>query len=165
MLFERWLLNTVRPLQCSFAGMIFTIRPIDLHPLSLEGLLHVPGGPRSGASYYKGHLFIRVLSHTLNKEGDEEPNFLEQIVRSSSPEPFELEDEVEAPPEYSAEDTPHPSGFTSKLYNKLKLPHRSGTAKLGRDDVEIVDVIKAPTYADYGSHYATYVNLPPPSLV
>lgn len=146
-------------------GTIFTIRPIDLHPLSLEDLLHVPGGPRSGADYYKGHLFIRVLSHTLNKEGDEEPNLLEQVVRSSSPEPFELEDEVEALPEYSAEDTPHSSGFASKLSNKLKLPHRSGTAKPGRDDVENVNVTKVPTYADYGSHYATYVHLLPPSLV
>jgi len=138
---------------------------IDLHPLSLESLLHVPGGPHSGANYYKEHLFIHVLSHTLNKEGDEEPNLLEQIVRSLSPEPFEPEDEVEAPPKYSAEDTPHPSGFTSKLHNTLKLPRRSGTAKSGGGDVENVDVTKALIYADYGSHYATYVRLLPPSLV
>lgn len=148
---------------CPFTGMIFTIRLIDLHPLSLEELLHVPGRPRSGADYYKGHLFIRVLSHTLNKDGDEEPNLLERIVRSSSPEPFKPEDKAEAPPKYSADDIPRSSGFTSKLSNKLKLPRRSGTAEPGRD-VESADTAKAPAYADYHLHYATYVHLFPSSL-
>lgn len=142
--------------------MIFTIRPIDLHPLSLEDLLHVPGRHRSGADYYKGHLFIRVLSHTLNKDGDEEPNLLEQIVRSSSPEPFKPEDEAKAPPKYPADDTPRSSGFTSKLSSKLKPPRRSEPE---RNDVENADVTKAPNYTDYHSGYATYVHLFPPPLL
>jgi len=145
-----------------FAHATFTIRRADLHPLSLEDLLLVPGRPRSGANYYKRHLFIRVLSHTLNKGGDEEPNLLEQSVRPSSPEPFELEDKVDRTlPKYSADDTPCSSGFISKLSNRWKSPHKSGTIEPGGYDVENVDVTKPPTYADHGSLYATYVCLFP----
>ena len=152
----RWLSNTVRSMP--FAGAIVTLSPIDLHPLSLEELLRTPGRPRSGASYYKEHLFIRILSHTLNNDEDKEPNLLEQIVRSSSPEPFGLEDElVEAPPEYSADDARRYSDFIPRLSNKLRLFRRSGTVEPGEDDAENVDVTKLPTYADYGSGYATYV--------
>jgi len=148
--------NSCHPLHA-----IFTIGHVDLHPLSLEDLLHVPGRPRSGADYYKRHLFIRVLSHTLNRGGDEEPNLLEQIVRSSSPEPFELEDRVETLPKYSADDTPRSSGLTSKLSNRWKSPRKSGTIEPGGYDVENVDVTKPATYGDHGSLYATYVRLLP----
>jgi hypothetical protein len=165
MLFERWLLNTVHPIPRLSTGTVFIIKPIDLHPLSLEELLRVPGRHRSGADYYKEHLFIRVLSHTLDEDGDEESNLLEQVVRSSSPEPFSPEDEVEAPPKYSAGGAPRSSTFTSKLSNKLKLHHRSGTAGLGRDDLESVDVANVLTYADYDSRYGSYVHLLPSSLV
>jgi hypothetical protein len=133
--------------------------------LSLEDLLHVPGRPRSGADYYKKHLFIRVLSHTLNEGGDDEPNLLEQIIRSSSPEPFELEDEVETLPKDSVDDSPRSSGFAPKLSNKLKLPHRSGTIEPREYDVENVDVTKPTTCVDYGSYYATYVHLLLPFLL
>jgi hypothetical protein len=117
----RWLSNTVRSVPRSFAGTItVTLGLTDLHPLSLEGLLHTPGRPRSGASYYKRHLFIRILSHTLNNGGDEEPDLLEDIVRSSSPEPLELEDEVDPPPEYSAKDTRRPFGLDPKTLQQAE---------------------------------------------
>ena len=154
MLFARWHLNTVRPMPRPFTRAILTAGSVDLHPLSLEELLHVPGRHRSGADYYKKHLFIRVLSHTLNKDGDGEPNILEQIVRSSSPEPFDLEDNVETLPKYSADRTPRSSGLTSKLSTKLKRPHRSEATGY---DVENVDVTGSPTNGGYGSFYATYV--------
>ena len=153
----RWLSNTVRSIPRSFVGAVVTLVLTDLHPLSLEELLHTPGRPRSGANYYKEHLFIRILSHTLCNDEDEEHDFLEQIVRSSSPEPFEPEDEVEAPPEYSANDTRRSSSFLPGLSDKLRLPRKSRT----EDDAEIVDVVKVPTYVDYGSGYATYVCFPP----
>ena len=140
------------------------IRHVDLHPLSLEDMLHVPGRPRSGADYYKRHLFIRVLSHTLNEGGDEEPNLLEQIIRSPSPEPFELEDKVETLPKYPVDDTPRSSGFTSKLSNRWKSSRRSGTIEPGGYDVENVEVTKSTTYEDHGSLFATYVSLFPSFL-
>ncbi|KAH9043666.1 cora-like Mg2+ transporter protein-domain-containing protein [Lactarius pseudohatsudake] len=37
----------------------------DMHPLSVEDLLHRRGHARSKADYYPKHLFIRVLCHTL----------------------------------------------------------------------------------------------------
>ncbi|KAI9454908.1 hypothetical protein BJY52DRAFT_1427217 [Lactarius psammicola] len=37
----------------------------DMHPLSIEDLLHRRGHARSKADYYPKHLFIRVLCHTL----------------------------------------------------------------------------------------------------
>ncbi|KAN0135635.1 hypothetical protein V8E53_006526 [Lactarius tabidus] len=37
----------------------------DMHPLSIEDLLHRRGHSRSKADYYPKHLFIRVLCHTL----------------------------------------------------------------------------------------------------
>jgi len=135
------------------------IGPADLHPLSLEDLLTVPGRPRSGANYYKGHLFIRVLSHTLGTEGDKEPNLLEQIVRSSSPEPFEVEEKVDILPKYSTDDTRRSSGFTSKLSSKLKPPHGSATIEPECDDAKHVDMTGTTTFADYGSRYATYVRM------
>ena len=145
--------------------MIFKARPVDLHPLSLEDLLNIPGRSLSGANYYKGHLFIRVLSHTLNTDGDEEPNLLEQIIRSSSPELFEVEDGAEVLPKYSTDDTPRSSGFTSKLSSKLRLPHGSATIEPGRDDMGRMDMTAAPTFASYGSRYATYVRLCIPFLL
>ena len=153
------------PIPRPFTGTILTIRLIDLHPLSLEELFHVPGGHRSGADYYKGHLFIRILSHTLDGDGDEAPNLSEKIVRSSSPEPFGLEDEAAAPLKYSADNASRSSGFTSKLSNKLRPSRRSGTTGPGRDDVENVDMTKAPAYTGHGSHYATYVHLLPTFLL
>lgn len=163
MLFARWHLNTVRLMSRPFTRVKLTVGPVDLHPLSLEELLHIPGRPRSGADYYKKHLFVRVLSHTLNKEGDGEPNLLEQVVRSSSPEPFQLEDNIEALPKYPVDNTPRSSRLTSKLSNKLKLSQRSGTMEPG-GDVENVEV-KTPTGVGYGSFYATYVCLLPSSLL
>lgn len=132
----------------------------DLHPLSLEDVLTVPGRPRSGADYYKRHLFIRVLSHSLNHGGQGEPNFLEQIARSSSPQPFELADE--GLPKYSSEG--RSSGLTSKFSRKFKSPHRSATMEPGGYDVENVDVSKPPNgghSGHYGSFYGTYVRTNP----
>lgn len=49
--------------------MIYTIRNLshfqDMHPLSIEDLLHRRSHSRSKADYYPKHLFIRVLCHTL----------------------------------------------------------------------------------------------------
>ena len=132
----------------------------DLHPLSLEDVLHIPGRHRSGADYYKRHLFIRVLSHTLHQGGEGKPNFLEQIARSSSPEPIELADEVEPLPKYSTEQSRSSSGFTYKFSRKFGL-HKSATIEPGGYDVENVDVSKPPRDTNYGSFYATYVR---PSL-
>ena len=130
--------------------------PLDLHPLSLESLLHVPGPPRSGADYYKKHLFIRVLSHSLNEDGGEEPNLLEQLAGSPSTEPFELGDEVEILPKPSIYDTPRSSGLTSKLSSKLKRSNRPGSTEAGDDDV---DATNPTTHAGYDSLYPNYVRL------
>ncbi|VDB86254.1 unnamed protein product [Peniophora sp. CBMAI 1063] len=40
----------------------------DMHPLSLEDILHAGRHARSKADYYPQHLFIRVLCHTLGSE-------------------------------------------------------------------------------------------------
>ena len=131
----------------------------DLHPLSLEDILHIPGSPRSGADYYKRHLFIRVLSHTLNKSDQSEPNLLEQITRSTSPEPFKLSDDIEGLPAYSQGES-RSFGFTSKFSRRSKQPHKLATIEPGGYDVQNVDVSKPPqsgNTGNYGSFYATYV--------
>jgi len=131
----------------------------DLHPLSLEDVLSVPGRPRSGADYYKRHLFLRVLSHTLDHGGQSGPNFLDQIARSSSPQPLELEeDKIDGLPKYSSEG--RSSGLTSKFSRKFKSPHRSATMEPGGYDVENVNASRPPqgSYNGlYGSFYGTYV--------
>jgi len=129
----------------------------ELHPLSLEDVLNVPGRPRSGADYYKRHLFIRVLSHTLGNGGPGGPNFLEQIARSSSPEPLELADKIEGLPKHSVEESRTSSAFTSKFSRKHRSPNKSATIEPGGYDVENVNVSKPPQGATYGSFYATYV--------
>jgi len=128
------------------------IRLVDLHPLSLENLLQVPGGPRSGADYYKNHLFIRVLSHTLKKDGEQAPNFLEQIARPSSPEPLEPEGEAGVFSKDLVDDGP--SGLPP---GKSPLPPGSGTTEPEGHDTENMGTAKTPTRVDYGSFYATYV--------
>jgi Mg2+ and Co2+ transporter CorA len=130
----------------------------DLHPLSLEDVLHLPGSLRSGVDYYKRHLFIRVLSHTVNKSGQAQPNFLEQAPRSSSPEPFKDADPIDGLPTYSVE-VPPSSGFASRFSRKFRTPHKSGTIEPGGYDVENVNASKPPQSAhagNYGSFYATY---------
>lgn len=41
---------------------------IDLHALTLEDILHEQGHNHSKADYYHSHLFIRILSHTLQHD-------------------------------------------------------------------------------------------------
>ncbi|KAF9653156.1 hypothetical protein BDM02DRAFT_3183112 [Thelephora ganbajun] len=109
----------------------------DVHPLSLEDVLHVSGRPRSGADYYKRHIFIRVLSYTLNQNGQNEAKFLNQIPRLSSPEIFRFADEIEGFSEYPTET--HSSGLTPKLSRRFKSPHRSATIEPGDCDIENAD--------------------------
>ena len=40
----------------------------DLHSLALEDILHERGHNHSKADYYPGHLFIRVLCHTVHED-------------------------------------------------------------------------------------------------
>lgn len=156
MSFALWRSSTVSQICLHSRLASLTRGGLELHPLSLEDVLHVPGRPRSGADYYKRHLFIRVLSHTLSQPGELQTNFLEQIARSSSPEPLELEDKVEGLPKYSTEES-HSSRFTSKLSRKFKPPHKPATIEPGGYDVENVDASKPPQSAQYGSFYGTYV--------
>lgn len=44
---------------------VLTLPPKDMHPLSVEDILHLGGHTLSKADYYPKHLFIRVLCHTL----------------------------------------------------------------------------------------------------
>jgi len=159
MLFALWRLSTVSPVYTHFMCAYLTCCAPDLHPLSLEDVLHVPGRLRSGADYYKRHLFIRVLSHTLDRSGQGESGFLEQIARSSSPEPLELVDRVEGLPEYPTGEA-RSSGLTSKFSRKFKSPHKSATVEPGGYDVENVNVSRPPQggqSGNYGSFYGTYV--------
>ncbi|KAH9056939.1 hypothetical protein EDB87DRAFT_1686657 [Lactarius vividus] len=69
----------------------------DMHPLSVEDLLHRRGHARSKADYYPKHLFVRVLCHTLGSstrsQGSEgaspaawsSPAAITGLPRSSSP--------------------------------------------------------------------------------
>lgn len=159
MLFGLWRSSTVRPIYSPFMLPLLTQAAPDIHPLSLEDVLHIPGSPRSGADYYKKHLFIRVLSHTLNQSGQNEQSLLEQFTRSTSPEPLKLSDDIEGLPSYSMEDN-RSSGFASKLSRKFKPPHKFATIEPGGYDVQNVDVSRPPQSGDtgnYGSFYATYV--------
>ena len=157
MLFAPWRLNMVCLIRIHFTRASLTRYEPELHPLSLEDVLNIPGRPRSGADYYKRHLFIRVLSHTLGHDGQGGPSFLEQIARSSSPEPLEPEDKIEGLPKQSVAESRTSSGFTSKFSRKHKSPHKSATIEPGGYDVENVNVSKPPQGATYGSSYATYV--------
>lgn len=65
----------------------------DMHPLSVEDLLHHrTGHALSKADYYPKHLFIRVLCHTLGSsaQGSEldAPPLLTGLPRSASPQRF-----------------------------------------------------------------------------
>ncbi|KAF9235159.1 hypothetical protein BU15DRAFT_65132 [Melanogaster broomeanus] len=75
----------------------------DLHPLAVEDVIHQRRQSRSKADYYPRHLFIRILSHTLEDSKsnlnsdtsryipeaiDEEDQPREPIRRASSPGPM-----------------------------------------------------------------------------
>ena len=68
----------------------------DIHPLALENMLQTRRHDRSKADYFRQHLFIRVLRHTLVEEepdcdDDTSLEALEgiEIPRSASPSPIE----------------------------------------------------------------------------
>ncbi|KAI0271450.1 hypothetical protein BC834DRAFT_859558 [Gloeopeniophorella convolvens] len=76
----------------------------DMHPLSVEDLLHRRGHARSKADYFPKHLFLRVLSHTLGSNpmsqntdalGTNTPatwrssRTITNLPRSSSPQPLD----------------------------------------------------------------------------
>ncbi|VDB86233.1 unnamed protein product [Peniophora sp. CBMAI 1063] len=79
----------------------------DMHPLALEDLLHQRAQARSKADYYAQHMFLRVLTHTLGDNSDNEvspvsnassktPTWssgttLTNLPRSASPEPMDGE--------------------------------------------------------------------------
>lgn len=65
----RLLSSTVRyisPIPLYLLKYLNTLK--DLHSLALEDILHERGHNHSKADYYPGHLFIRVLSHSLELE-------------------------------------------------------------------------------------------------
>jgi hypothetical protein len=68
--------------------------------MSLEDLVPVQTTTRDISS--------SASSVTPSTGGQSEPNFLEQIARSSSPEPLELVDKIEGLPKHSVADEPHP---------------------------------------------------------
>lgn len=72
--------------------------PKDIHPLSVEDVLHLGGHTLSKADYYPKHLFIRVLCHTLGSAtttagstGLSTSPFTEQ-PRSASPQHFNFDE-------------------------------------------------------------------------
>ncbi|KAF8607725.1 hypothetical protein BDV93DRAFT_519744 [Ceratobasidium sp. AG-I] len=51
----------------------------DLHPLSIEDVLHGRKNARSKADYYTKHLFVHVLAHTLGRQEGDDPDELEML--------------------------------------------------------------------------------------
>src|SRR5580698_3839005 len=78
----------------------------DMHPLSVEDVLHLGGHTLSKADYYPKHLFIRVLCHTLasvngtshcsataaGSTGLSSSTPFADIPRSASPQHFNLDE-------------------------------------------------------------------------
>ena len=78
----------------------------DMHPLSVEDVLHLGGHTLSKADYYPKHLFIRVLCHTIGSANgtsqlsamatgstglSSSPPFTD-IPRSASPQHFNIDE-------------------------------------------------------------------------
>lgn len=70
----------------------------DMHPLSVEDVLHHGGHALSKADYYPKHLFIRVLSHTLGSTNGTSQGPIPalssstpfpDVPRSASPQPLD----------------------------------------------------------------------------
>ena len=59
----------------------------NLHPLSIEDVLHGRKNARSKADYYSRHLFIHVLTHKLGKQEDD-PDEIGGIVHTEEPLPM-----------------------------------------------------------------------------
>ncbi|KAJ7771826.1 hypothetical protein B0H16DRAFT_1514877 [Mycena metata] len=94
----------------------------DLHSLALEDILHEQGHNQSKADYYRQHLFLRVLCHSLPTEGD----------RNSGPDtkseyPGEYPGFPDEPPRTDAEKM---AGFI-KEEAESKLKHRRFSALSG----------------------------------
>ena len=78
--------------------LTFVSSRLELHPLALEDVLHTTAHKRSKVDYYTKHLFIRVLCHSLARDGeftllstpvyDTHPTPITALPRSSSPDPF-----------------------------------------------------------------------------
>jgi len=80
-------------------GRLTSVSPrLELHPLALEDVLHTTAHKRSKVDYYTKHLFIRVLCHSLARDGeftllsspvyDTHPTPITTLPRTSSPDSF-----------------------------------------------------------------------------
>lgn len=128
-----------------------------MHPLAIEDLLHVRKTARSKADYYNKHLFLRILCHTL--ASDEEmatpDNSVTHLPRSSSPEPYDDEDnEDSVAKDDEDEKTMYGSAPSSRLATIRKTPLRAATNRRMSKDVEAhADAPRAlgapPTFSNF----------------
>jgi hypothetical protein len=75
-----------------------TFWSLELHPLALEDVLHATPSKRSKVDYYTKHLFLRILCHSVPRDGevtlinapvfDLHPHTTTDFPRSDSPDPF-----------------------------------------------------------------------------
>ncbi|KIJ66521.1 hypothetical protein HYDPIDRAFT_86366 [Hydnomerulius pinastri MD-312] len=103
----------------------------DLHPLAVEDLLHQRGQSRSKSDYYLKHLFIRILSHTLDNLNSSRPADASEDI----PEDMDTEDDQPREPIRRAAS---PGPMTSADYTRKKfvsdsdLRERSGSSEEDR---------------------------------
>jgi hypothetical protein len=116
---------------------------LELHPLALEDVIHATASKRSKVDYYTKHLFLRILCHSVAKDGeftlmnapvfDLHPRTMTDLPRSASPDPFvekdykSIHEIVENGDEHMVYDSPRSTqkkGLRARFFRDLeKGPH------------------------------------------
>jgi hypothetical protein len=109
----------------------------EMHPLSVEDILHRRGHALSKADYYPKHLFIRVLCHTLDSAHSTSQSSGTNAVSSSHP-PFTELPRSASPQRLNEKLGKEDEEFYGKSYDDVDLlPDESETGRATLVDPEL----------------------------
>ncbi|KAF8585122.1 hypothetical protein K439DRAFT_1082558 [Ramaria rubella] len=122
----------------------------DLHPLSLEDVLHQRDHIRSKADYFVKHLFLRVLCHSLGSSSVKANEHITTLPRSASPIGIRTESRFSDDKfEYDAGDDDNDDSEKSqtRLFRK-----KTRKASPGHSDLEAADKRNVSTWPRIKRH-------------
>ncbi|KAG8903374.1 hypothetical protein FRB99_003396 [Tulasnella sp. 403] len=95
----------------------------NIHPLAIEDILHGRQAYSSKADYYRMHLFIRMLCHTLKHDDDDSPNVkLQRAPRAAARSQTSHEIGHAMPTEATKFEPAEPTGPRGGIFRRRTFP-------------------------------------------
>lgn len=132
-------LQYVRPSYPSRHSLSAYLSSIDIHPLSIEDMLHNHQTYSSKADYYSKHMFLRILCHTLVDKNHPQPHPV-PYGGGSPPPTYSSTDPLTAPPNENIkfQRTNTPAHYDAAPYDpsseKADKPTNKGLTVPGTED-------------------------------